>query len=64
MAQSIKCPTLAQVTISRFLSLSPASGSLLTAQRLEPVSDLRLPLSFSAPPWLALSLSPKKLNKH
>ena len=49
MAQSIKCPTLAQVTISRFLSLSPASGSLLTAQRLEPVSDLRLPLSFSAP---------------
>ena len=36
MAQSVKCPTSAQVTISLSLSSSPASGSVLTAQNLEP----------------------------
>ena len=35
MAQSVKRPTLAQVLISRFVSLSPASGSVLTAQSLD-----------------------------
>ena len=39
VAQSVKCPTSAQVMISRSVSSSPGSGSVLTAQRLEPVSD-------------------------
>ena len=39
VAQSVKRPTSAQVTISRSVSSSPASGSVLTAQSLEPVSD-------------------------
>ena len=38
MAQSVERPTSAQVTISRSVSSSPASGSVLTAQSLEPVS--------------------------
>ena len=50
-----------QVTISRSVSSSPASGSGLMAQSLEPVSDSLSP-SLSAPPpfVLCLSLSPKK----
>ena len=64
MAQSVKHPTLAQVMISQFMSLSPASGSVLTTQSLEPTSDSVSP-SLSAPPPLvcvrALSLS--KINK-
>ena len=49
-----------QVTISRSVSSSPASGSVLTAQSLEPVSDFVSP-SLSAPPlfMLCLSLSQK-----
>ena len=39
VAQSVKRPTSAQVTISWSVSSSPASGSVLIAQRLEPVSD-------------------------
>ena len=39
MAQSVECLTLAQVMISQSLISSPASGSVLTAQSLEPVSD-------------------------
>ena len=39
MAQLVKRPTLAQVMISQSVSLSPASGSVLTAQSLEPASD-------------------------
>ena len=35
MAQLVKCPTLAQVMISQFVSLSPTSGSVLSAQSLE-----------------------------
>ena len=60
VAQSVKRPTLAQVTISRSVSSSPASGSVLTAQSLEPVSDSVSP-SLSAPPpfMLCLSLSQK-----
>ena len=34
VAQSVECPTSAQVTISWFVSPSPASGSVLTAQSL------------------------------
>ena len=48
VAQSVKHPTLAQVMISRSMSSSPASGSVLMAQRLEPVSDSVSP-SLSAP---------------
>ena len=49
-----------QVTISRSVSSSPASGSGLMAQSLEPVSDSVSP-SLSAPPpfMLCLSLSQK-----
>ena len=39
VAQSVKRPTSAQVMISWSVSSSPASGSVLTAQSLEPVSD-------------------------
>ena len=43
-------PTLAQVTILPFASLSPMLGSVLTAQSLEPVSESVTPsLSASAP---------------
>ena len=50
VAQSVKCPTSAQVMILWFTSSSPVSGSLLTAESLEPASDsvpLSLPLSCS-----------------
>ena len=49
VAQPVKCPTSAQVTISRFVSSSPASGSVPTARSLEPASDSMSP-SLSAPP--------------
>ena len=55
VAQSIKCPTSAQVMISQFVSSSPAPGSVLTAQSLEPASDSVSP-SLSAPSLLMLSL--------
>ena len=56
VAQSVKCLTLAQVTISQFMGLNPASGSVLTAQSLEPASDSVSPPLF-APPLLMLCLS-------
>ena len=59
MAQSDEHLTSAQVMISQFVSSSPASGSVLTAQSLEPASDSVSP-SLSAPPPFALSLS--KIN--
>ena len=59
MAYSIKGPTSSQVIISRFMSLSPALGSVLTAQRLEPASDSVFP-SLSAPPLLTLYQGEKK----
>ena len=58
VAQSGKRPTSAQVTISRSVSSSPASGSVLTAQSPGPASDSVSP-SLSAPPPLALSLKNK-----
>ena len=39
VAQSVKQPTSAQVMISWSVSSGPASGSVLTARSLEPVSD-------------------------
>ena len=57
MAQSVKRPTLAQLMISRFVSLSPSSGSVLTAQSLEPASDsVSPPLSIPRMLMLAQSL--------
>ena len=66
MAQSVGHPTSAQVMISWSVSSSPASGSVLTAQGLEPALDsvspsLSLPFpcshSVSLSPSLSLSLS-------
>ena len=56
VAQSVERPTSAQIMISRFLSSSPASGSVLTAQSLEPAWDSVSPL-LSDPPLLMLCLS-------
>ena len=56
MAQSVKCPTLAQVTISQFTGSGPTSGSVLPAQSLEPDLD-SVSHSLSAPLLLMLSLS-------
>ena len=56
MAQLVKCPTSAQVIVSQFVSLSPALGSVLTAQSLEPALHSVSP-SLSALPLLMLSLS-------
>ena len=51
VAQSLKCPTSAQVMISLFLSWSPASGSVPTAQpasgSVSPSLSLPLPYSHS-----------------
>ena len=58
MAQSVECLTSAQVMISRFVGLSPVSGSVPTARSLEPASDSVSP-SLSAPPQLVFSLSLK-----
>ena len=59
VAQSVERPTSAQVMISQLMSSSPALGSVLTAQGLEPVLDSVSP-SLSAPPLLMLSVSKKK----
>ena len=56
MAHWVECLTSAQVMISLFMGSSPASGSVLTAQSLEPASDSVSP-SLSAPAPLALCLS-------
>ena len=56
VAQSVKCLTLARVTISRFISLSSTSGSVMTARSLGPTSDSVSP-SLCPSPACALSLS-------
>ena len=65
VAQWVGHLTLAQVMISLFVSSSPTSGSVLTAQSLYPASDSVSP-SLSAPLLLMLSLalSVSKINKH
>ena len=55
VAQLVEHPTSAQVMISRPVSSSPASGSVLTARSLEPVSDSVSP-SLSDPPLFILSV--------
>ena len=61
VAQWVKRPNSAQVLISWLVGLSPALGSVLTAQSLEAALDCLSP-SLSAPLSLKLSLSLK--NKH
>ena len=57
VVQSIEHPTLAQVMISWFVGSSPASGSVLPAQSLEPASDsVSSSLSLCPSPIYALSL--------
>ena len=56
--ESNTCLTSAQVMISQFVGLSPTSGSVLTAQSLEPALDSVSP-SLAAPPPLALCLKNK-----
>ena len=53
VAQLVKRLTSAQVVISQLVSSSPTSGSVLTAQSLEPASDSVSPCA------LSLSLSQK-----
>ena len=62
MAQLVKRLTLAQVMISQFVSWSPASGSALTAQSLEPASDSVSP-PLLTPPLLTLCVSLTLNNK-
>ena len=56
VTQLVERLTLAQVMISQFVDSSPASGSVLMAQSLEPASDSVSP-SLSARPPLTRSLS-------
>ena len=58
VAQSVGHLTLAQVMITWLVGSSPVSGSVPTAQSLEPASDSVSP-SLSAPPLLILFLSLK-----
>ena len=60
VGQSVKHQTSAQVIILWFVGLSPKSGSVLTAQSLEPDLDLDS-LTPPLPLMLCLSL---KINKH
>ena len=60
VVQSVKWLTLAPIMISQFMSLSPALGSVLTAQSLEPALDTVSPsLSLSLCPSPTCALSPK-----
>ena len=61
VSQSVELPTLSQVMILRFTSLSPTLGSGLTAQSLEPAPDSLSP-SLSAPTPLGF-LSQKLIIK-
>ena len=61
MAQSVQCPTSAQVMIPPFLGSSPSSDSVLTGQSLEPALDSVSP-SLSTPSPFMLRLSLSKIN--
>ena len=64
MAQSVKCPTSAQVMMSQLMDSSLALDSVLIAQSLEPASDSVSPsLCLCSFPAHALSLSLSKINK-
>ena len=59
VAQSVEPPTSAQVMISRLVGSSPTSGSVQTAQSLEPASDSVSP-SLSLPLPCSCSVSQNK----
>ena len=66
VAQLVKHPTSAQVMISQLMSLSPASGFVLTSQSLEPALDsvspsLSLPLRHSSSVFLKNKHFKKKI---
>ena len=63
VAQSVERLTSAQVMISWSVSLRPVSGSVLTAQRLEPAFRLCLPLSLPLPHSCSLSLWLSKISE-
>ena len=60
VAQWVKRLFSARVMISRFVSASPTSCSVLTARSLEPASDSVPPLCPSPAPACALSLCPQE----
>ena len=62
VAQSVGQPTSAQVMISQLVGLSPASGSVLTAQSLEPASE-SVSVSLSTLHLLMLCVSLSLNNK-
>ena len=62
VAQSVKRLTSAQVMILMACGFEPTSGSVLTAQSLEPALDSCLPLSLPLSQLCSVSLSLK--NKH
>ena len=62
VAQLVKLLTLAQAMILRFVSSSPASGSVLTAQSLESASDSMYP-PLSAPSPCSFTSSRSLKNK-
>ena len=62
VAQWVKCPTSAQVMISWFVGWSPTSGSVLSAQSLEPASDSVSSLSLLLPCPCSVSLLKNKIN--
>ena len=62
VTQSVKCPASAQVMISWFVGSSPTSGSVLTAQSLEPAWDSVSP-SLSPPSLLMCCLFLSLKNK-
>ena len=65
MVQWVERPTLAQVMILWFVGLSPAWGSVLTAQSLEPASDSVSPsLTLFLPHLHSVSLSLSIINKY
>ena len=71
LSQSVGWLTSAQVMISPLVSSSPASGSVPTAQSLEPALDsvsvsvsVSLSLSLSAPRLCSCSVSLPLKNKH
>ena len=64
MAESVEHLTSAQVMILQFMSSSLASGSVLTAQSLEPASDSVSPALSTLPlVTLCVSLSKTKIKK-
>ena len=63
MAQLVKHPTSAQDMISWFGGLSPALGSVLTAQSLEACLRFCVPLSLPLPHSWSVSLSKINIKK-